>query len=125
MWQKFLYLGIAGTLGTFARYWLTGMIQRHISTEFPIGTAAINIIGCFLFGLAWAFMENRLSISSQMRTVIFIGFFGAFTTFSSFTFETSQLLDESQWLWASSNILLQNSIGIIGMIIGMAIGKSL
>lgn len=125
MWQKFLYLGIAGTLGTFARYWLTGLIQRHISTEFPIGTAVINIIGCFLFGLAWAFMENRLSISAQMRTVIFVGFFGAFTTFSSFAFETSQLLDESQWLWASGNILLQNVLGITGMITGLAIGKSL
>jgi CrcB protein len=125
MWQKFLYLGIAGTLGTFARYWLTGVIQRHISTEFPIGTAAVNIIGCFLFGLTWAFMENRLSISGKMRTVIFVGFFGAFTTFSSFAFETSQLLDDSQWLWASGNILLQNSIGIIGMITGLAIGKSL
>ena len=125
MWQKFLYLGIAGTLGTFTRYFLSGFIQRHLLTDFPIGTAAVNIIGCFLFGLTWAFMENRLSISSQMRTVIFVGFFGAFTTFSSFAFETSQLLDESQWLWASGNILLQNSLGIIGMITGLAIGKSL
>ena len=123
MWQKFLYLGIAGALGTVARYWLSGVIQRHTTTEFPLGTAAVNIIGCLLFGLLWAFVENRLSISGQARMIIFLGFFGAFTTFSSFAFETSQLLDESQWLWASCNILFQNVIGIAGIIIGLAVGK--
>ena len=125
MWQKFLYLGLAGAVGTLARYWLSGVIQRHVVTEFPFGTAAINIIGCLLFGLLWAFVENRLSISGQTRTIIFVGFFGAFTTFSSFAFETGQLLDESQWLWASGNIMLQNLIGIAGIITGLAIGKLL
>jgi fluoride exporter len=125
MWQKFLYLGLAGAIGTFARYWLSGVIQRRIATEFPLGTAAINIFGCLLFGLLWAFVENRLSISGQTRTIIFVGFFGAFTTFSSFAFETSQLLDESQWLWAAGNIMLQNLIGIAGIITGLAIGKLL
>lgn len=125
MWQKFLYLGLAGALGTLARYWLSGVIQRLTATELPLGTAAVNIVGCLFFGLLWAFMENRLSISGQMRTVIFVGFFGAFTTFSTFMFEISQLLDESQWLSASGNILLQNLIGIAGIITGLAIGKSL
>jgi len=123
MWQKFLFLGLAGALGTLARYWLSGVIQRLATTEFPFGTAIVNIVGCLLFGLLWAFMENRVSISGQMRTVIFIGFFGAFTTFTSFAFETSQLLDESQWFWASGNILLQNVIGIAGVITGLAVGK--
>jgi len=124
MWQKFLFLGLAGALGTLARYWLSGFIQRLWATDFPLGTATINIIGCLLFGLLWSFMEDRLSISGQTRTFIFIGFFGAFTTFSSFAFETSQMLDESQWLWASVNVLLQNLIGIAGIIIGLAVGKS-
>ena len=125
MWQKFLFLSLAGAFGTLARYWLSGIVQKLATTEFPLGTAIVNIIGCLFFGLLWAFMENRVSISGQMRTVVFIGFFGAFTTFTSFAFETSQLLDESQWLWASGNILLQNLIGIAGVIIGMAIGKTL
>jgi CrcB protein len=88
-----------------------------------LGTAAVNIIGCLLFGLLWAFVENRLSILPQMRIVIFVGFFGAFITFSSFVFETGQLLDESQWLWASGNILFQNVIGLTGILTGLAVGK--
>ncbi len=123
MWQKFLYLGLAGAAGTIARYWLSGVIQRNVTTAFPLGTAAVNIIGCLFFGLLWAFVENRLSITRQMRIIIFVGFFGAFTTFSSFVFETGQLLDESQWLWAAGNILFQNVIGIAGILTGLAVGK--
>lgn len=123
VWQKFLYLGLAGAAGTIARYWLSGVIQRNITTAFPLGTAAVNIIGCLLFGLLWAFVENRLSISGQMRMIIFVGFFGAFTTFSSFIFETGQLLDESQWLWAADNVLFQNVTGLICVLAGLAVGK--
>ena len=123
MWHKFLYLGFAGAAGTIARYCLSGIIQKNITTDFPVGTAAVNIVGCLMFGLFWAFVENRFSISGQMRAVIFIGFFGSFTTFSSFAFETSQSLYESQWLWAMGNILFQNTIGILGVTMGIAVGK--
>ncbi len=123
MLPKILYLAVAGAAGTLARYWLGGLVQRNITTDFPFGTAAVNIIGCLVFGLLWAFMESRLSISGQMRMVIFVGFFGAFTTFSSFAFETAQMLDESQWLWASANILLQNVLGLVSIIIGLTIGR--
>jgi CrcB protein len=123
MLQKIIYLALAGAAGTLARYWLGGLVQRNISVDFPFGTAAVNIIGCLLFGLLWALTENRLSVSGQMRTIIFIGFFGGFTTFSSFAFETAQMLDDSQWLWASGNLILQNVLGLVGMIAGLAIGK--
>lgn len=123
MWQKFVYLGFAGGAGTITRYLLSGVVQRNVTTTFPLGTAAVNIIGCLFFGLFWAIVENRLSISGQMRTVIFVGFFGAFTTFSSFVFETGQLLDESQWLWAVGNVLFQNVTGIGCVLTGLAVGK--
>lgn len=123
MFQKIIYLALAGAAGTLARYWLSGLVQKNISIDFPLGTASVNIIGCLLFGLIWAILESRLSISGQMRTIIFLGFFGAFTTFSSFAFETAQMLDESQWVWASANIILQNVLGLIGMIAGLTIGK--
>ena len=125
MGQKFflVYLGLAGATGTLARYWLSGWVQRDTSVVFPLGTWVVNVVGCLLFGLVWAFLESRLSISGPARSVVFLGFFGAFTTFSSFAFETSQLLDESQWLWASYNILIQNITGIAAVIIGLAIGK--
>ncbi len=123
MWQKFLLLGLAGAAGTLARYWLSGVMQRLMMTQFPLGTAAVNIIGCLFFGLLWAFLESRLSVGGHARIVIFIGFFGAFTTFSSFAFETSQLLDNAQWFRALGNMLFQNLIGVMGMITGLTLGK--
>lgn len=123
MLQKLLYLALAGGAGTLARYWLSGFVQKSITTGFPWGTAVVNIGGCLLFGFIWAILESRLSLSGQVRTIIFLGFFGAFTTFSSFAYETSQLLDESQWFWAAGNILLQNTLGIAAMMAGLICGK--
>jgi CrcB protein len=123
MLQKLIYLSLAGTLGTLARYWLGGLVQRNISIGFPFGTAVVNIFGCLMFGLLWAIMENRLAINAQMRVVIFVGFFGAFTTFSTFAFDTIRMLNDSQWLLAVGNIVLQNTLGLVAMILGLVIGK--
>lgn len=123
MWQKIVYLAIAGALGTLSRYGLSGLVHRLVSTTFPLGTAVVNILGCLLFGLLWAVIELRLNIPVQLRIVIFLGFFGAFTTFSSFAFETAQLIDDSQWFWAAANVLLQNSLGLLAMMAGLIVGK--
>jgi CrcB protein len=123
MFQRLLFLSLAGAAGTLARYGLSGIVQKNTMSEFPFGTMVVNIVGCLLFGLVWALAQNRLSITPELRAAMFIGFFGAFTTFSSFVFESRQLLDESQWLWASYNILGQNVAGIVAMIIGLAVGK--
>ncbi len=123
MWQKLLFLGLAGAAGTISRYLFSGFVQKFNSGNFPLGTAAVNIIGCLLFGLIWATLENRLSNFNSIRPIIFIGFFGAFTTFSSFMYETSQLLDKSQWFLASVNIIGQNIIGLLSILVGLAIGR--
>ncbi|MFA5424632.1 MAG: fluoride efflux transporter CrcB [Phycisphaerae bacterium] len=123
--SKILFLCLAGAAGTLSRYALSGLVQRSINSEFPIGTAAVNIIGCLLFGLLWALTENRITISGQFRIIIFVGFFGAFTTFSTFMYETARLADDSQYLWAAANFLVQNVIGFVCLITGLAIGKKI
>lgn len=125
MFLKLFYLGVAGAVGTLARYGLSGLVGRTIGTAFPWGTAVVNILGCLVFGLLWAFFENRLAVSGQVRMILFVGFFGAFTTFSTFAFETSRLLEESQWLWAAGNFLLQTMVGLIAVMAGLTIGKLL
>jgi fluoride exporter len=124
LWQKLTLLAIAGAVGTLARYWLSGLVQRLQPTLFPWGTFAVNGLGCFLFGIVWALAEERMVISGQTRLILLVGFMGAFTTFSTFAFETSQLLDDSQWLLASANILLQNVLGIALVLLGIALGRA-
>jgi CrcB protein len=68
-------------------------------------------------------MSSRLSMSGQLRMTIFVGFFGAFTTFSSFMFESAQLINESQYLWAAGNVIGQNIIGLLAVFVGLSIGN--
>lgn len=123
MLQKIVWLALAGALGTLARYGLAGLVQKCTGGNFPWGTAAVNIIGCLLFGILWAVLESRVSVSGQMRIVIFVGFFGAFTAFSTFIFETGQLLEQSQWFRCVGNMLLQNIAGLASLLGGLTIGR--
>lgn len=123
MQVKLILLFLAGGIGTLARYGLSSMVQRISASEMPYGTFAVNGIGCFLFGLVWPLAEQRLLISGETRFIILTGFMGAFTTFSTFAFESSGLLRDSQWWQAAANILAQNVVGISAVILGMATAK--
>jgi CrcB protein len=122
---KLFWIALAGAFGTLARYGLGGLIQNQSESLLPAGTLAVNLLGCMVFGLVWSWAENRLSIDATTRAAIFIGFFGAFTTFSSFAYETVALVRDSQWLAASGNIALQNLLGLAGMFIGLTLGRLL
>jgi fluoride exporter len=123
MFYKILALAVAGGLGSLSRYGLSGVVQRAFGAEFPWGTFVVNMTGCFVFGVVWAFCQDRLSVSPEVRTVVLVGFMGAFTTFSSYIFETNELLRESLWLKAVGNVLGQNIAGVVCLLIGMAIGR--
>jgi fluoride exporter len=124
MTSKIIWLAAAGAAGTLARYGLAGLIHRINNSSFPWGTLVVNITGCFLAGLLWALFENRWPVSGETRTVILVGFMGAFTTFSAFILETNELLRSAEWLRAAGNIIMQNGIGLLAMIIGTAIGRN-
>jgi fluoride exporter len=123
MWQKLLCLALAGSLGTLARYGLAGAVHRWTGSGFPWGTVAVNALGCFLLGVFWIVGTERLAVSGETRTIVLVGFMGAFTTFSAFVGETSQLLNDSQWFWAAGNVLLQNVAGFVLFFVGAAMGR--
>ncbi len=123
--NKLIWLALAGVGGTLARYGMSGWVQRLAGAGFPYGTFAVNLTGCFLFGLIWSLAENRLWINNEVRTVILLGFLGAFTTFSSFAFETSQMIRDGQWMAAGLNITGQNVLGIAGLFVGLALGRAI
>lgn len=116
---------MAGIAGTLMRYWFGGLVQRAYGGVFPWGTYAVNMAGCMLFGFVWTMAEERLIISGEARSIILIGFMGAFTTFSTFIFETDQLLRDSQWALAAGNMALQNFSGIVFLMLGIALGRLL
>ncbi|MBI5885147.1 MAG: fluoride efflux transporter CrcB [Deltaproteobacteria bacterium] len=122
--MKIILIALAGALGTLARWWLAGYVQNSAGGAFPWGTFAVNMAGCFLFGAVWSAAEERMLIGPLARIVILSGFMGAFTTFSSYMFETASLMRESQWLYAFGNIALQNITGIIFIALGFVAGRA-
>ncbi|MBI1901371.1 MAG: fluoride efflux transporter CrcB [Planctomycetia bacterium] len=125
MWIKLAWLAAAGAAGTLSRYGLGGLVQRLCGESLPWGTLAVNALGSFLFGLVWPLAEERLIISGQTRFIVLTGFMGAFTTFSTFAFETSDMLRESEWLYAAGNVLAQNVLGIACLLLGLTLGSRL
>lgn len=122
---KLALLALAGSLGTLARYGLSGAVYALLGRDFPWGTSAVNVLGCLLFGMVWTLADERMLISGEARTIILVGFMGAFTTFSSLIFETDQLLRASQWLYAALNLCGETVIGFAALWLGMVLARLL
>src|SRR5688572_17354434 len=98
--EKLLWLAAAGALGTLARYGTGLAVKQIYSGDFSLGTLIVNTAGCLLFGLVWSLAESRLNLHPDSRTIVLVGFMGAFTTFSTYIFDTSILVQDSRWLLA-------------------------
>ena len=123
MWQRILLIAAAGVTGTLSRYWLSGFVYQAMGTRFAYGTLAVNVIGCLLFGVVWALAEERMAISSLARTVILVGFMGAFTTFSTFAFETMNYVRDSQFTLAFLNVAANCFLGFGAIVSGVWIAR--
>jgi len=123
MWQKIILIALAGSAGALARYGTGGLAHKLFGAGFPWGTLIVNVAGCFLFGLIWQLGQGRMLISPELRTILLVGFMGSFTTFSTFIFETNEMLKDSQWLAAVGNFAGQSVLGIGFLILGIALGR--
>ena len=123
MLQKLLLLGLAGASGTLARYGLVTVTHKALGGEFPWGTFAANIVGCFVAGFLWILIEKFISISGETRIIIFVGFFGAFTTFSTLMLETGEMFRDAEWLYAIKNLALHNGFGLLSLFAGLTLGR--
>lgn len=121
--KDIVLIAVAGAAGTLARFGLSGAAQKLGGDRFPWGTLTVNAVGCFLFGLVWMLTEERMLLSGRTRFIVLTGFMGAFTTFSTFAFETTRFLNDSQWGQAAANLLLQNVLGIAFVLLGFAVGR--
>ncbi len=122
---KLLLIAVFGAIGTLARYGLQGLIQTRIGSTFPYGTLVVNLTGCFFLGLLGQIMLNRMIVSPELRMAIAIGFFGGYTTFSSFGWETAKMLEAGEWLWASTYVAASVVFGLALSVTGIRLAGRL
>ena len=121
---KILYILAGGALGSLARYSVSGFAQRFYYGIFPIGTLTVNLAGSFIIGFLWSFWEAR-DLSPNLRSFIFIGLLGGFTTFSSFSLESMNLIKAGETKYALINIFGTNIFGLIFVFLGYMIAKAI
>ena len=121
--MRLLWVALGGAIGSSARYVLDGAVYRVLPATFPYGTFTVNVTGCLLFGLVLGIAEQRMAIGTLTRTFVLIGILGGFTTFSSFTFETLQLLRDGEWLLGTLNVVGQVLGGLLALWAGMTASR--
>ena len=109
-----IFIAMGGAAGALLRYAVSGFVHNYASGVFPWGTLVVNLSGCLVIGILWQMFEN-LSFSPNMRSFIFIGMLGAYTTFSTYGLETFNLLREKEIGYVLLNFLGSNIIGV-GMV---------
>ena len=115
---KLLIVGLGGFIGAVARYSLSGLIHRYWTTGFPVGTLIVNVLGCFVIGGFLYYVESRAALPPTLRLFAGIGILGAFTTFSTFGYETAQLIGERQMWYAALNVLGNMVLGLVAVWLG-------
>jgi fluoride exporter len=120
---KIFLIALFGAIGTLARYGLQGVAQIRLGGTFPYGTLLINLSGCFLLGLIGQLTLNRMLVSADMRMAIAVGFFGGYTTFSSFGWETAKMLEDGEWLPATTYVIASVVAGLLLSIAGIRLAN--
>lgn len=124
MWMRLFYVVIGGGIGALLRYLISGLIQKQSISIFPHGTLVVNLIGAFIIGFLWELFQNVI-VSTNIRVFLFMGILGAFTTFSTFSLETVNLIKDKEYITALINILISNLGCIILVFSGFAAARLL
>jgi CrcB protein len=120
--MRFLWVALGGALGSLARYTVGTWVFSRMGMRFPYGTFIINITGCFIIGLSLTILDTHMELPSAWRLAIPIGFVGAYTTFSTFEFETYRLIQDRPsiaLLYVGSSVIL----GYLAVYLGIQTSK--
>ncbi len=126
--MTFVYIAIFAILGAFARYGQTLAVQGVLGRGFPFATLSINVLGSFLMGFLFFETLERINVNPELRTGILTGGLGAYTTFSTFSLETLNLIEGGDWakagLYVGASVLLSVSAAIFGAFLSRNLGVS-
>ena len=123
--KELLVISVGAIFGANARYFLSRYAAKILGTVFPYGTLIINVVGSFIVGFFVIWATERVLIDPRWRLLVVVGFCGAFTTFSSFAFETMAYFEQGQWILMLTNFLTNNLLCLGAALAGMALARVL
>jgi CrcB protein len=123
--QQLLAIAIGGAAGSVLRFLISSNIYRVIGRDFPYGTLTVNVLGSLMMGVIFVLVTERLLLAAEWRSILMIGFLGAFTTFSTFSMETVSLIENGEMLKAALNAILSVVLCIGATWIGLGLGRQL
>jgi len=123
---RLLIVGTGGFLGSVSRYLISGLVHRLFTqAAFPYGTLTVNVVGCLAIGLLSGLAESRQLFSPELRLLIFIGFLGGFTTFSTFGYEIVSFARDGQLMASLTNLMLHLVLGLGAVWAGFALSRAI
>lgn len=120
---KILILGLGGFLGSNFRYWISDWAYRHFQGSLPYGTLTVNVLGSFLLGIIMCYVTESKDLMPLIKLFLSTGMIGAFTTFSSLSFETLEMLKKSDYRLAILNTAINITLGIAAVWMGYELAK--
>ncbi|HEY6626561.1 MAG TPA: fluoride efflux transporter CrcB [Ignavibacteriaceae bacterium] len=123
--KLYLIVAFGSGIGGMLRYYISDLVQKNSASLFPYGTLTVNVVGSFLLGLILFYLDSLKLISSEITLFLTIGLCGGLTTFSTFSYETVKLIQDSQYLIAGTNILLNVFVTILAVLLAAFISKLL
>jgi fluoride exporter len=121
--NDFLLISLGAIVGANARYIISRFAAKSLGPVFPYGTLFINVSGSVIVGFFMILASERVLIDPRWRLLVVVGFCGAFTTFSSYAFETMAYFEQGQWLLLCTNVLSNNVLCLLGALAGMALAR--
>lgn len=122
---KYLAVALGGALGAVARYYLGVSALSRAAAPFPTATFVINVTGSFILGFFLTLATERMNVNPHLRLAVAVGFVGAYTTFSTFEYETAKLMEERGYLLAFLNVTLSFIVGLAAVWGGIAAARKL
>ncbi len=120
-----LVIMLGGSLGALMRFVVSTSVTEKLGTSFPYGTLTVNVLGSFVMGFLAMFLVERMGLDPLLRLGIFVGFLGAFTTFSTFSMETMNLFEQGESIRALANMFISVLLSVLAVWLGVMLGKSL
>lgn len=120
---QYLWIGLGGFMGANARYLVQQWAAQLWGADFPYGTMLANVSGSFIIAFFLTLATGRLAVAPEIRLLVAVGFLGGFTTFSSFSFETFRLVEQSGWHAAAINFIGNTVLGLAGVVLGILLAR--